>query len=145
MHRRSRALKRLQRSCDDKQISSDNLLSFIMPLVRSFLDNEMYHKYDYIIEEACNSIGAICYTLAWPKYLKVVEYYLKILHQPVMNQKLVIKVLVSTLDAFHFDLNNSDTTDYYTDKLDSDDETTITPASQDTEMRKCEGYDRNHV
>lgn len=115
MHRRSRALKRLQRFCDEKKISSDNLLSFMMPLVRSFVDNEMYHKYDYIIEEACNTIGSICYILAWPKYLKVIDYYLKILHQPaIMSQKLIIKILVSALDAFHFDLSNSTATDYFT-------------------------------
>jgi len=118
-------MKRLQRCCDEKKISTENLLSFFMPLVRSFLDNEMYHKYDYIIEEACNSIGAICYTLTWPKYLKVVEYYLKILHQPIMNQKLVIKVLVSTLDAFHFDLNSSNSDDFNADKSDIEDESTI--------------------
>ena len=124
MHRRSRALKRLQRFCDEKQISSDNLLSFMMPLVRSFVDNEMYHKYDYIIEEACNTIGSICYILAWPKYFKVIDYYLKILNQPsIMSQKLIIKILVSALDAFHFDLSNSTATDYFTaNKINMDNE-----------------------
>lgn len=119
MHRRSRAMKRLQRACDERLISTDNLLSFIMPLARSFVDNDMYHKYDYIVEEACNSIGAICYVLSWPKYLKVIEYYLKIMNEPqVMSQKMVIKILVSALDAFHFDLSNSNAVDYYTQKRD---------------------------
>ena len=63
MHRRSRALKKLQRACNEHLICSDNLLSFMMPIVKSFLDNEIYHKYDYLIEEASNSIGAICYCL----------------------------------------------------------------------------------
>ena len=116
MHRRSRALKRLQRACNDNLISSNNLLSFMMPIVRSFLDNEMYHKYDYLIEEACGSIGAICYVLAWPKYLKVVEYYIKILPKNILNQKLIIKILVSVLDAFHFDLSLSRQYDYFTDR-----------------------------
>ena len=134
MHRRSRALKRLQRACDEKQICTDNLLSFIMPLVRSFLDNEMYHKYDYLIEDACTSIGSICYILAWPKYIKVIEYYLKILPKNIMNQKLVIKVLVSALDAFHFDLSASHLTDYYTDKtneIDNSDTEEIEKVSTD--------------
>ena len=115
MHRRSRALKRLQRACNDNLISSNNLLSFMMPIVRSFLDNDMYHKYDYLIEEACGSIGAICYVLAWPKYLKLVEYYLKILPKNILNQKLIIKILVSVLDAFHFDLSLSKSSDYFTE------------------------------
>ena len=49
----------------------------MMPKVRSFLDNEMYYKYEYLKEEACGSIGHICYVLARPEYPKVVEYYLK--------------------------------------------------------------------
>jgi len=49
MHRRSRAMKRLQRACDEKLVSTDNLLGFVMPLVRAFVDNDMYHKYDYIV------------------------------------------------------------------------------------------------
>ena len=88
----------------------------MMPIVRSFLDNDMYHKYDYLIEEACGSIGAICYVLAWPKYLKLVEYYLKILPKNILNQKLIIKILVSVLDAFHFDLSLSKSFDYFTER-----------------------------
>ncbi len=115
MHRRARALKKLQKACNDNLISSENLLGFMMPIVRSFLDNEMYHKYDYLIEDACISIGCICYVLAWPKYLKVVEYYLKILPKNIMNQKLIIKILVNVLDAFHFDLSLSTQNDYFSD------------------------------
>lgn len=114
MHRRARALKRLQKNCHD--ISNENLLGFMMPLVRSFLDNEMYHKYDYLIEEACQTIGAICYTLEWSKYIKIVEYYMKILHKDKMNQKLVIKILIQVLDAFHYDLRLSTQTDYFVEK-----------------------------
>lgn len=116
MHRRSRALKRLQKACNENQISANNLLGFMMPLVRSFLDDEAYHKYDYLIEEACGSIGAICYVLSWPKYLKTVEYYLKLLQKDILKQKLIIKILVNVLDAFHFDLSLSNLTDYYTER-----------------------------
>ena len=107
MHRRSRALKRLQRACFQNEISSENLLHYMMPIAKSFIENEQYEKYDYIIEEACNSIGAICYVLNWTKYLKIVEYYIKILPKSIMNPKIVTKVLISVLDAFHFDLSNT--------------------------------------
>ncbi len=107
MHRRSRALKKLQRSCNENQLSSENLLNFIMPLVKSFLENEAYEKYDYLVEEACNSIGSICYVLNWTKYLKVVEYYIKILPKNIIKSKIVTKILISALDAFHFDLSNA--------------------------------------
>lgn len=126
MHRRSRALKRLQRACEEGQISADNLLAFMMPIVRSFLDNEMYHKYDHLIEESCHSIGSICYVLAWPKYLKIVEYYMKILTKNILTQKLVIKILVNVLDAFHYDLSLSKMKDYYSEtKADEADEPEI--------------------
>ena len=79
MHRRSRALKKLQRACNEHLNSSENLLAFMMPIVKSFLDNEMYHKYDYLIDEASNSIGAICYCLNWQNYYKTLDYNLKLL------------------------------------------------------------------
>ena len=107
MHRRSRALKKLQRVCNESQLSSENLLNFIMPLVKSFLENEVYEKYDYLIEEACNSIGSICSVLKWAKYLKIVEYFIKILPKNIIKPKIVTKILISTLDAFHFDLSNA--------------------------------------
>jgi U3 small nucleolar RNA-associated protein 20 len=116
IHRRARALKKLQRACNDHLVSTENLLSFMMPLVRSFLDNEIYYKYDYLIDDACIAIGSICYVLSWPKYIRIVEYYLKILPKNIMNQKLVIKVLVNVLDAFHYDLSASTVSDYYTNK-----------------------------
>jgi U3 small nucleolar RNA-associated protein 20 len=79
----------------------------MMPLVKSFLENEAYEKYDYLIEEACNAIGSMSYILNWPKYLKVVEYYIKILPKNIIKPKIVTKILISVLDAFHFDLSNN--------------------------------------
>lgn len=133
MHRRARALKKLQRACADRLLSSESLLNFIMPVVRSFLDNEMYHKYDYLVEDACKAVGAICSVLAWPKYVKLLEFYLKSLLKPVVdsddlnakkkgdsgeaksgaNQKIVIKIVCFVLDAFHYDLSASKQKDYF--------------------------------
>ena len=118
MHRRSRALKKLQRSCNSGEISSENLVNFFLPIVRSFIDNEIYHKYEYIMEEACGAMGAICYVLAWPKYIKILEFYLKLLTKPssALNQKLIIKILVYVLDSFHFDLSLSSQKNYFTEE-----------------------------
>ncbi len=116
IHRRARALNKLQRICNENQLSTENLLGYMMPLVRSFLDNEMYHKYAYLIDEACGSIGAICYVLAWPKYVKLLDYYIGILPKNILNQKLTIKILVNILDAFHFDLSLSKHDDYFTNR-----------------------------
>lgn len=94
-----------------------------MPLVKSFLENESYEKYDYLIDEACISIGAVCYVLNWPKYLKQVEFYMKLLHKNIMKQKIVSKILINVLDAFHFDLSNSGRSDNFeTIDYDEDDE-----------------------
>ncbi len=114
MHRRARALKRLQRACNDKQIAADNLLNFMIPLVRCFLDNDAYYKYDYLIEDACQALGSICTMLSWPKYLKLTQHYLKELPKSIDNQKIIIKILVNVLDAFHFDLSLATSNDYFT-------------------------------
>ncbi len=52
----------------------------------------MYHKYDYLIDEASNSIGAIFYCLNWQKYYKTLDYYLKLLTKPeTKTPKIIIK------------------------------------------------------
>jgi U3 small nucleolar RNA-associated protein 20 len=120
LHRRARALARLQRACNENHLSSENLLGYMMPIIRSFLDNEMYHKYDYLIEEACKSIGGVCYILAWSKYYKLLDYYLTCLSKNVLNQKLNIKIIVQVMDAFHFDLTQSKQDDYFTNRKNID-------------------------
>lgn len=102
----------------------------MMPIVRSFIDNEMYHKYDYLVEDACKALGAICSRLAWPKYVKILELYLKSLTKPKpqetskskddhdpkpVNQKIIIKIICFILDAFHYDLSLSNKKDYFSD------------------------------
>ena len=118
-----------------------------MPLVRSFVDNEAYHKYDYLIEDACIAVGSICRRLAWPKYLKLVEYYIKILPKNVLVHKITVKILVHVLDAFHFDLSlaSVNQTDYFSEKkrdaADNDEpttaeETTTTPTTTPTNVKQ---------
>lgn len=82
MHRRARALKRLARTCAEGLLSTETLTNFMVPLVRAYLDNDMYYKYDYIVEDACKALSAICARLAWPKYVKMLELYLKSLIKP---------------------------------------------------------------
>lgn len=143
MHRRARALKRLQRTCAEGLLSTETLINFLMPLVRAYLDNDMYYKYDYIVEDACKALGAICGRLAWPKYVKLLELYLKSLVKAknnaddkkptnekassssndsgavvstiAANQKIVIKIICFILDSFHFDLSLSNKKDYFSD------------------------------
>lgn len=145
MHRRARALKRLQRTCAEGLLSTETLTNFLMPIVRAYLDNDMYYKYDYLVEDACKALGAICGRLAWPKYVKILELYLKSLVKAkninnntitatdnggkskrsspednggvmsAMNQKIVIKIICFILDSFHFDLSLSNKKDYFSD------------------------------
>lgn len=134
MHRRARALKRLQRTCAEGLLSNETLTNFLMPLVRAYLDNDMYYKYDYLVEDACKALGAICGRLAWPKYVKLLELYLKSLvmtkknqsdkqqtddkastTSTAANQKIVIKIICFILDSFHFDLSLSNKKDYFSD------------------------------
>jgi U3 small nucleolar RNA-associated protein 20 len=91
MHRRARALKSIQRACASKLISSANLIAFLMPLVRSFLDDERYAKYDFVIDEASNSVGAICRCLSWARYYKILDFHLKTLKKESINPKVTIK------------------------------------------------------
>lgn len=109
MHRRARALKKLQKACLDKLISKENLLSFMMPLIKSFLENEVYLKYDYLIEEACITVGSVCSCLPWAPYKRILDLNLKHLQKNTDNQNINIKIIINVLDSFHYDLNSCDT------------------------------------
>jgi U3 small nucleolar RNA-associated protein 20 len=113
MHRRARALKKLQRACDERLLSAKCLLDYMMPLVRSFIQDEAYQKHDHLIDEACKTIGRICSSLAWPKYVKCLEFYMRELPKGKLEQKIVIKIIVHVLDAFHFDLSEASNKNSY--------------------------------
>jgi len=107
LHRRMKALRRLGRYVADSQIKTETLVNYVLPIVTSMLHDQNFIKNSDRVDVAVETLGVVCCQLPWPRYLIVLRYYLGETLKSVENQKLIVKILVSVLDSFHFDLRNS--------------------------------------
>ena len=107
LHRRMKALRRLSRCVDDSQMKTETLVNYVLPIVTSMLRDQTFIKNSDRVDVAVETLGVVCRRLPWPRYLITLRYYLGEALKSIENQKLVVKILVSVLDSFHFDLKNS--------------------------------------
>ncbi|KAL4233743.1 hypothetical protein ACF0H5_008423 [Mactra antiquata] len=107
VYKRSRALRRLIKYLMSATVSIATLNNIFLPMVSSFLVDESYKKHTAVLDAAVECIGTICRRLSWKSYLSQLKYYLSLLPKKVERQKLLVRVVVSILDNFHFDLSNS--------------------------------------
>ncbi|XP_023930047.1 small subunit processome component 20 homolog [Lingula anatina] len=106
-HRRSRAMRRLIKHMTSTKLKNESLLSYMLPIATSFLTDKTYEKAQHLIEAAVDLVGAICRQLPWEHYLRILKYYLGQLPKSLENQKLMVRIVVTVLEAFHFDLSKS--------------------------------------
>jgi len=107
LHRRMKALRRLSRCISDSRIKTETHVNYVLPIVTSMLRDQTFIKNSDRIDVAVETLGTICRQLPWPRYLIVLRYYLGETLKSIENQKLIVKILVSVLDSFHFDLQHS--------------------------------------
>ncbi|XP_043565729.1 small subunit processome component 20 homolog isoform X2 [Chiloscyllium plagiosum] len=105
IHRRARALKKLAKHLDEKKItlSSKSLVNYILPFATSTLFNENMLKYENMTTASVELVGAACKHLSWSPYIYYLKRYIHILQTGQINQKLAVSLLLSVLQAFHFD------------------------------------------
>ncbi|KAH9508651.1 U3 snoRNP protein [Bulinus truncatus] len=107
IHKRSRALRRLFKHLKDHEFRPEIHMSYFNPLVYAFILDNTYSKHANIQDAAVDLLGAICKQLPWQYYLQLLRFYLKLLPHKVELQKQIVRIIVTLLDAFHFDLSNS--------------------------------------
>ena len=107
LHRRMKALRRLSRCISDSKMKTETLVNYILPIVTSMLRDQTFIKDSDRVDVAVQTLGTICRQLPWPRYLIILRYYLGETLKSIENQKLIVKILVSVLDSFHFDLQRS--------------------------------------
>ncbi|XP_067855315.1 small subunit processome component 20 homolog [Heptranchias perlo] len=105
IHRRARALKKLAKQVDEGKIalSSKSLVNYIMPYATSTLFNESMLKYENMTSASVELVGAACRHLTWSPYIYHLKRYIHVLQTGQINQKLAVSLLLSVLQAFHFD------------------------------------------
>uniref|UniRef100_A0A4W3ITH8 UTP20 small subunit processome component n=1 Tax=Callorhinchus milii TaxID=7868 RepID=A0A4W3ITH8_CALMI len=105
VHRRARALRKLAKQLDEDKItlSSKSLVNYIMPYATSTLFDEKMLTFENMTTSSVEIVGAICKHLTWSPYIYYLKYYIHVLHTGQINQKLSVSLLLSVLEAFHFD------------------------------------------
>lgn len=87
------------------------LTQFVLPLASFYLCTEKYLSKNSIIDAAIETIGVVCRILPWHQYEALLKYYLTNLRQKIEYQKQLVRLTVTILDAFHFDLSKGHSTE----------------------------------
>ncbi|XP_075456776.1 small subunit processome component 20 homolog [Ascaphus truei] len=105
IHRRARSLRKLAKNLVEENIvlSSKSLQSYIMPYATSTLFDEKMHKYENMVTASVEMVGSVCKHLSWSAYMYHLKHFIHVLQTGQINQKLGVSMLVTVLDAFHFD------------------------------------------
>lgn len=105
IHRRGRALRKFAKQLTDGTIvmSSRSMQNYIMPYAMITLYDEKLLKYEPMTTATVELIGAVCRRLTWSKYLFYLKHFVHVLHTGITEQKLAVSLLVTVLEAFHFD------------------------------------------
>ncbi|XP_035727395.1 small subunit processome component 20 homolog isoform X1 [Vespa mandarinia] len=107
MHRRARALLKFCALSKTliKRPNPKTLTQFILPLASTYLCNEAYINKNNMVDAAIETIGTICKLLPWYHYEIILKYYLNALRRNVQFQKQIIRLIVTILDSFHYELS----------------------------------------
>ncbi|KAJ0012510.1 hypothetical protein NQD34_016844 [Periophthalmus magnuspinnatus] len=105
IHRRGRALRKLAKQLREGTvvISPRSLQNYIMPYAMTALMDEKMLKHENVISASVEVVGAVCLKLTWSKYLYYLKHFVHILQTAQVEQKLAVSLLVTVLEAFHFD------------------------------------------
>ncbi|XP_069012709.1 small subunit processome component 20 homolog [Embiotoca jacksoni] len=105
IHRRGRALRKLAKQLTEGtvQLTPRSLQNYIMPYAMTALLDEKMLKHENMTSASVEVVGAVCRRLTWSKYLYYLKHFIHILQTAQAEQKLAVSLLVTVLDAFHFD------------------------------------------
>ncbi|XP_063786087.1 small subunit processome component 20 homolog [Pseudophryne corroboree] len=105
IHRRARALRKLAKNITEGNtvLSSKSLQNYIMPYATSTIFDENMLKHENMVTASVEMIGSVCKHLSWSAYMYHLKHFIHVLQMGQINQKLGVSLLVTVLDAFHFD------------------------------------------
>ncbi|KAF3425764.1 hypothetical protein E2986_10060 [Frieseomelitta varia] len=107
LHRRGRAFLKFCNIAKTlkKPFNPRTLTQFILPFASSYLCNETFMRKNSLIDAAIETVGTVCRLLPWHQYEIILKHYLEKLRHSIEFQKQLVRIIVSILDSFHFDLS----------------------------------------
>ncbi|XP_011858769.1 PREDICTED: small subunit processome component 20 homolog [Vollenhovia emeryi] len=106
LYRRARALLKFCTLAKTlrKAFNPKTLTQFILPLCSSYLCSEAFIHKNSLVDAAIETVGVVCRLLPWHHYEIILKYYLGKLRSSIEFQKQVVRIVVTILDSFHYDL-----------------------------------------
>ncbi|XP_065052935.1 small subunit processome component 20 homolog isoform X2 [Rhopilema esculentum] len=104
MHRRIRAVRHLAQLSKEGKLKQNSLYAFLLPLISNFIFDNVASKDHNLVTATIEAMGAIVHALPWQRYSHVLRNYLRLLPKEKAKKKIIIRVVVAVLDAFHFDM-----------------------------------------
>lgn len=131
VHRHGKALMRF---CSivktlEKTPNSRTLTRFILPLVSMYICTEKYAQKHGIVTAAIETIGVVCRLLPWYQYESILKFYLEKMKKNIEYQKQLVRIVMTVLDSFHFDLTTK----------------TITPEISKTLLNNVQENEENEI
>ena len=107
LHRRGRAFLKFCNIAKTlkKPFNPRTLTQFILPFTSSYLCNATFMHKNSLIDAAIETVGTVCRLLPWHQYEIILKHYLEKLRHSIEFQKQLVRIIVSILDSFHFDLS----------------------------------------
>lgn len=104
-HRRTRALRRLAEEVEEGQLGSKVIFDIFCPLLVHTLAPKTTTRSDpEVVNESVRTLGTLVKALSWSAYNAILQFYLKLLHRAETVNKTIVRVVVSILRGFHFNL-----------------------------------------
>uniref|UniRef100_W5LP94 UTP20 small subunit processome component n=1 Tax=Astyanax mexicanus TaxID=7994 RepID=W5LP94_ASTMX len=105
VHRRGRALRKIAKQLTEGTVvmSCRSMQNYIMPYATIALFDPKLLKNEAMVSAVIDVVGAVCKRLTWSKYLYYLKYFIHVLQMGLVEQKLAVSLLVTVLEAFHFD------------------------------------------
>ncbi|MBW0476687.1 hypothetical protein O181_016402 [Austropuccinia psidii MF-1] len=106
VHRRIRALRRLGDEVEAGHLSSKTLHDIFVPIIIHMFSPAASSKNDPdLVNEAVRTMGRVAKALSWSAYNAVLQHFIKLIRKPDSANKILVRVLVSILKSFHFDID----------------------------------------
>ncbi|ORX41456.1 hypothetical protein BCR36DRAFT_339402 [Piromyces finnis] len=108
IHRRIRALKRLTDELKTGNVNPRNISNIFVPIVNHFIYESDKSSEHNLINEAINTIGVASAYLTWGQYYTLVKNTLVNIKKKQQLEKVLIRVILTVLDNFHYDMKTLD-------------------------------------
>lgn len=83
------------------------LTQFVLPLATRYVCSEQHAERHNLVTSAIEAIGVVAGLLPWHQYEVLLKYYLKKMRYGVEHRKQLVRLVMTVLDAFHFDLSRA--------------------------------------